>query len=122
MKELLVILVHKLIYLIDLRKMIQQSDELIRAFAVRVTSAADLCNMVIKCLDTNCQKDVTYRDQVVHQIIIHGMRNNDPHVSPQLENSSDKVPYNYSVRHHLWGGVAPPPFFSYGGRGTGGIL
>ena len=86
MKELSVILVHKSIYLMNLWKMRQQSDELIRAFAVRVTSAADLCNMVIKCLDTNCQNSL-----------------------------SDKVPYNYSVRHHLWGGVAPPLFFHMGG-------
>ena len=91
MKELLVILVHKLIYLIDLRKMRQQSDELIRAFAVRVTSAADLCNMVIKCLDTNCQKDVTYRDHFVHQIIIHGMRNNDIRVRVLSRNTSGEL-------------------------------
>ena len=77
MKELSVIVVHKSIYLMNLWKMRQQSDELIRAFAARVTSTADSCNMVVKCPNTTCQQDVTYRDHVVHQIIIHGMKNND---------------------------------------------
>ena len=123
MKELSVILVHKSIYLMNLWKMRQQSDELIRAFAARVTSTADMCNMVIKCLDTNCQKDVTYRDQVVHQIIIHGMRNNDI----RMWVLSWRIVYLTRSRTIILSDIicgegCPPPFFSYGGRKTNRLL
>ena len=91
MKELSVIVVHKSIYLMNLWKMRQQSDELIRAFAARVTSTADSCNMVVKCPNTTCQQDVTYRDHVVHQIIIHGMKNNDIRVRVLSRNTSGEL-------------------------------
>ena len=91
MKELSVIVVHKSIYLMNLWKMRQQSDELIRAFAARVTSTADSCNMVVKCPNTTCKQDVTYRDHVVHQIIIHGMKNNDIRVRVLSRNTSGEL-------------------------------
>ena len=77
MKELSVIVVHKSIHLMNLWKMRQESDEPIRAFVARATSTADMCNMIVKCSSPSCDTEVCYRDHVVHQILIHGMRDND---------------------------------------------
>ena len=54
----------------------QQSDEPIRAFAARLTATADMCGMVVECTNETCKKQICYREQVVHQLIIHGMRDN----------------------------------------------
>ena len=71
MKELSVITVHKSVHLMNLWKMVQQADETIRAFAARVTSMADMCSMTVEC---TCTMEVSFRDKVVQQIVIHGMR------------------------------------------------
>ena len=76
MKELAVIVVHKSIHLRNLWQMQQQSDEPIRAFAARLTATADMCGMVVECTNETCKKKICYREQVVHQLIIHGMRDN----------------------------------------------
>ena len=91
MKELAVIVVHKSIHLMNLWKMNQQSDEPIRAFAARVTATADMCGMSIKCTNNTCGQDIIYRDHVVLQIIIHGMRDNEIRVRVLSRNTSGEL-------------------------------
>ena len=74
-KELAVAKVHRSVHLMNLYKMTQQSDEGIRAFNARLTGTADMCSMNVKCL--TCQVDVSYRDETVKELIIHGMFNQD---------------------------------------------
>ena len=71
--------------------MAQQSDEPIRAFAARVTNTADMCAMSIKCPNLTCTEDVVYRDHVVHQMIIHGMYNNNIRVRVLSRNTSGEL-------------------------------
>ena len=73
MKELAVVTVHKSVHLMNLYKMVQQPEEGIRAFHARLTGTAEMCGMSVKC--NTCQVDISYRDEVVKQIIIHGMYN-----------------------------------------------
>ena len=77
MKELAVIKIHKSVHLMTLYRMVQESDEGIRAFVARVTGTADMCAMTVKCPSDGCNTDVPYRDEVVQQVIIHGMANMD---------------------------------------------
>ena len=35
-----------------------------------------MCGMVVECTNETCKKKICYREQVVHQLIIHGMRDN----------------------------------------------
>ena len=91
MKELAVIVVHKSIHLMNLWKMSQQSDEPIRAYSARVTATADMCGMVIKCPNQTCNRDIVYRDHVVHQMIIHGMRDNDIRIRVLSRNTSGEL-------------------------------
>ena len=51
-------------------RMIQQSDENIRAFVARLTSTADMCKISVLC---ECTREVSYRDNVIMHLIIHGM-------------------------------------------------
>ena len=74
MNELAVASIHKAIYLWNLWCLAQQQDESIKAFMARVTATADLCKMEVKC---TCDNSVSYRDEVVKQIIIHGMNNQE---------------------------------------------
>ena len=69
--------VHKSVHvhLMNLYKMVQQPEENIRAFSARLTGTAEMCGMSVKC--NTCQLDISYRDEVVKQIIIHGMFNLD---------------------------------------------
>ena len=55
--------------------MVQQPEENIRAFNARLTGTAEMCGMLVKC--NTCQVDISYRDEVVRQIIITGMFNLD---------------------------------------------
>ena len=91
MKELSVILVHKSIHMMNLWKMSQQSDEPIRAFAARLTATADMCGMVITCPNQTCAKEVVFRDKVVHQMLIHGLRDNDIRVRVLSRNTSGEL-------------------------------
>ena len=75
MKELAVIKVHRSRHLANLYNIKQQSDESVRAFVSRLTGTADCCGMTVKCSD--CQRDVSYRDEVVKPMIIHGLANNE---------------------------------------------
>ena len=77
MKDLAVIRIHKSVHLMNLYRMSQESDEGIRAFVARVTGTADMCGMTIKCPKHGCGTQVSYRDEVVKQVIIHGMGNTE---------------------------------------------
>ena len=91
MKELSVIIVHRSIHLRNLWKTVQQSDERVRAFMARVMSTADMCNMVIECSNQTCDQKVSYRDHVVMQVIIHGLRDNDIRVRVLSRNTSGEL-------------------------------
>ena len=75
MKELAVVTVHKSVHIMNLYKMVQQSDENIKAFSARLTGTAEMCGMSVRCV--TCRVDISYRDEVVKQIIITGMFNLD---------------------------------------------
>ena len=75
MEKLAVIRVHKAVHTMNMWKMTQMSDETGRAFAARITGTADLCGMTLEC--TNCQTKNSYRNQVVLQVLLHGMRDNN---------------------------------------------
>ena len=75
MEKLAVIKVHKAVHTMNLWKMTQMSDETGRAFAARITGTADLCGMTLEC--SQCQAKNSYRDQVVLQVLLHGMRDNN---------------------------------------------
>merc|ERR1711952_223018 len=77
MKELAVIKIHKSVHLMNLYRMVQDSDEAIRAFVARGTGTADMCGMTVKCPTEGCNTDVSFRDEVVKQVVIHGMSNMD---------------------------------------------
>ena len=89
MKELAVITVHKSVHLMNLWRMIQEPEESIRAFVARVTSTADMCGMSIHC--QTCDTDLSYRDNVVQQVIIHGMRDNDVRVRVLSRNTAGEL-------------------------------
>ena len=70
---LAVITVHKTIHMVHLWKMVQESSESIRAFAARITSKADLCDLVVPCTKEGCNAKVPYCDEVVLQVLLQGM-------------------------------------------------
>ena len=74
MEKIAVVRVHKAIHTMNMWKMVQQSDETIRAFAARITGTADLCGMTVTC---TCGVENSFRDKVVMQVLLHGMREND---------------------------------------------
>ena len=89
MKKLAVITVHKSVHLMNLWRMSQEPDEGIRAFVARVTGTADMCGMNVKCVP--CNTNISYRDHVVQQIVIHGMRDNDIRVRVLSRNTSGEL-------------------------------
>ena len=74
MEKIAVVKVHKAIHTMNMWKMVQHSDETIRAFAARITGTADLCGMTVTC---SCGAENSFRDKVVMQVLLHGMREND---------------------------------------------
>ena len=91
MKELAVIVVHKSINLRNLWKTVQQPDEPVRAFVARAMSTADMCSMEVECPNQTCKQRVPYRDHVVMQVIIHGLRDNDIRVRVLSRNTSGEL-------------------------------
>ena len=89
MKELAVIKVHKSVHLLKLWEMRQEPEETFRAFVARVIATADMCGMSVPCVD--CNKSISYRDQVVQQIVLHGMRDNDVRVRVQSLNTTGEL-------------------------------
>ena len=75
MEKLAVLKVHKAVHTMNMWRMTQQSDESIRAYAARITGTAELCGMTLEC--TNCQTTNSFRDKVVLQVMLHGMRDNE---------------------------------------------
>ena len=92
MKELAVVTVHKSVHLRNLVKMVQQSKENIRAFSARLTGTAEMCGMSVKCI--TCQVDISYRDEVVRQIIITGMFNLDVRQRVPEQNKDWRAPHS----------------------------
>ena len=74
MKELAVFTVFKAVHLCNLYQLTQESENTIHAYVSRVTATADMCGMTMKC---TCGLDNSYRDLVVHQLVIHGMRDQE---------------------------------------------
>ena len=87
MKELAVVKVHESVHLMHLYQMVQDSDEAIRAFVARVTGTADVCGMTLICPREGCDTKVSYREEVVKQVVIHGMRNKGFSVGWAVRNS-----------------------------------
>ena len=77
MKKLAVQVVHKTIHMMNMWKMNQDSGETIRAFEARITGTADLCNMVVQCIEGACTASIPYRDPVVMQVLPKGMHDKD---------------------------------------------
>ena len=73
MKELSVITIHKTVHIVQLWKIVQQSDESIRAFAARITGKADLCELHVTCTKVGCDTKVPYRDEVILQVLLQEM-------------------------------------------------
>ena len=88
MEELAVIKVHKSVHLRNLWRMSQQADESIRAFVARLTATADMCGMTVTC---SCEREVSYRDNVIQQLVIHGMRDNDIRIRVLSRNTSGEL-------------------------------
>ena len=88
MKDLAVITVHRSVHLRNLWKMLQQPDEQIRAFVARLTSTADMCGMTVTC---KCGEGVSYRDHVIMQLVIHGMRDSDIRVRVLSRNTNGEL-------------------------------
>ena len=88
MEELAVIKVHKSVHLRNLWRMSQQSDETIRAFVARLTATADMCGMTVTCA---CEREVSYRNNVIQQLVIHGMRDNDIRIRVLSRNTSGEL-------------------------------
>ena len=65
--------IHKSVHLNNLYRMKQDSDEAIRALVARVTGTADMCGMTRKCTKEGCDTDVSYKEDVVQQVVIQGM-------------------------------------------------
>ena len=63
----------------------------VRAFVARLTATADMCGMNIKCTSDMCDTTISYRDQVVHQMLIHGIRDNDIRVRVLSRNTSGEL-------------------------------
>ena len=47
--------------------------------------------MVVKCQNQAGLQEITYRDHVVHQILIHGMRDNNTRVRVLSRNTSGEL-------------------------------
>ena len=77
MKELAVVKIHKTIHMVHLWRMAQESGETTRAFAARITGKADLSELSVTCTTEHCNTQVTYRDEVVLQVLLQGMSDKD---------------------------------------------
>ena len=89
-KELAVVKIHKSRHLANLYNIVQQSDEPVRAFVARLTGTADMCGMQVRCPD--CQQNVSYRDEVVKQMIIHGLSNSEIKQRVLSRTGNDELP------------------------------
>ena len=88
METLAVVKVHKSVHLRNLWRMNQQAGETIRAFVARLTATADMCGMTVVC---ECNREVPYRDNVLQQLVIHGMSDNDIRIRVMSRNTSGEL-------------------------------
>ena len=88
MEELAVVKVHKSVHLRNLWRMSQQSDEPIRAFVARLTATADMCGMTVTC---SCNKEVSYRNNIPEQLVIHAMHDNAIRLRVLSRNTNGKL-------------------------------
>ena len=88
MEELAVVKVHKSVHLRNLWRMSQQPDETIRAFVARLTATADMCGMTVTC---TCEKEVSYRNNVLQQLVINGMRDNEIRIRVLSRNTNGEL-------------------------------
>ena len=88
MEELAVVKVHKSVHLRNLWRMSQQPDETIRAFVARLTATADMCGMTVTC---TCEREVSYRNNVLQQLVIHGMRDNEIRIRVLSRNTNGEL-------------------------------
>ena len=79
------------VHLMNLWRMSQEPDESIRSFVARVTSTADMCGMNIRCTADGCNQVISYRDNVVQQIIIHGLHDNDIRICVLCRNTAGEL-------------------------------
>ena len=91
MKELAVNSVHKTIHMVHLWKMAQETTESIRAFAARITGKSDLCQLSVMCTKVGCDTKVTYRDEVVLQVLLQGMRDQDIRARTLIQTAAGKL-------------------------------
>jgi hypothetical protein len=59
---------------INLHSLQQELEIKIRNFAAHVKGQVELCNLVVNC---TCGVNVRYTDQIVHDIIVHGLHDQD---------------------------------------------
>ena len=88
MEKIAVAKVHKAIHTMNMWKMSQQLDETVRAFAARITGTAELYGMIVTC---TCGVENSYRDKVVMQVLLHGMRENDIRSKVLSRNTSGEL-------------------------------
>ena len=88
MEEIAVTKIRKSVHLRNLWRMSQQPDEQIRAFVARLTATADMCGMSVSCA---CGNQVSYRDNVLLQLVIHGMRDNDVRIRVLSRNTNGEL-------------------------------
>ena len=86
MEKIAVAKVLKAIHTMNMWKMSQQLDETVRAFAARITGTAKLCGMIVTCGVEN-----SYRDKVVMQVLLHGIRENDIRSKVLSRNTSGEL-------------------------------
>ena len=60
---------------VELLKMTQDREEPVRAYAARLKGQANICQFSIKCKD--CNKDVSYSEQIVRDSLIRGIYDED---------------------------------------------
>ena len=88
METLAVMKIHKSVHLRNLWRMNQQAGESIRAFVARLTATADMCSMTVVC---ECNREVTYRDNVLQQLVIHGMYDNNIRIRVMSRNTNGEI-------------------------------
>ena len=74
MKKIAVRVVHKTLHLQNMWAMCQGPEETIRAYCSRLVGTVELCDLTVICSLATCTQKTSYRDQVVMQALLKGMR------------------------------------------------
>ena len=62
---------------VALQNMTQDTDESIRTFAARLRGQAAVCHFTIQCPNGACERDISYQDEVIRDIIARGVSDSD---------------------------------------------